>query len=145
MLANRSRIDAPDEAQRQAVLDSHGALDTLPEQACDEIVLLAAALCATPAAAIALIDHGRQWSKAQIGVDYLHSPCAQDLCDAAIANPTQMLVVEDIAQARADLKQRHQALQQTASRDQLTGLLNRTALAQLRENPRAMQKLERAP
>ena len=46
--------------------------------------------------------------------------------------------------ARAELEQRHEKLQQSAGRDQLTGLLNRTALAQLRESPKAMQKLESA-
>lgn len=50
-----------------------------------------------------------------------------------------------LEQARAELEQRHQSLQRTAERDQLTGLLNRTALAQLRDNPRAMLKLESAP
>ncbi len=228
------KLVTADEAQRQAALDRYAVLDTSPEQAYDDIVLLAATLCDTPAAAISLLDHGRQWSKAQIGVDHSQSPRAQAICDAAIGDPTQMLVVEDIArdprfsatpirigqaplrfyagmplltpdgyplgvvcvmdvkprllsakqcaglkvlarqtqylfelrrqaleqqrllsermaatqqmeQERAELEQRHQALQHTASRDQLTGLLNRTALAQLRENPRAMQKLDRAP
>ena len=224
----------PDEAQRQAALDSYGVIDTSPEQAYDDIVMLAATVCDTPAAAIFLIDHGRQWSKAQIGVDHSQSPRAQAICHAAIGNPAQMLVVEDIAtdarfaatpirigqaplrfyagmpvltpdghplgvvcvmdvkprqlcakqraglkvlarqvqhlfelrrqaleqsrllserdadaqqlqQERADLEQRHERLQKIASHDQLTGLLNRAALAQLRANPRAMQKLESAP
>jgi len=234
MLAAFSQTPSSDEAQRQAALDSYGVLDTAPEQAFDDIVLLAATLCDTPAAAISLLDHGRQWSKAQIGVDHSHSPRAQAICNAAIADPTHMLVVEDIArdprfaatpvrigqqtlrfyagvplltpdgyplgvvcvmdvkprqlsakqcaglkvlarqvqhlfelrrqmleqarllsegqaatqqleQSRAELEQRHETLQQTANHDQLTGLLNRAALAQLRENPRAMQKLESAP
>ena len=233
MPAARSETDSSDEARRQAALDSYGVLDTAPEQAYDDIVLLAVTLCDTPAAAISLLDNGRQWSKAQIGEDYLQSPRAQAICAAAIGNPTQILVVEDIAkapdfsatpisigqaplrfyagmpllspdgyplgvmcvmdvkprqlsakqraglkvlarqtqhlfelrrqaleqerllsereaatqqlkQACAELEQRHQTLQRTANHDQLTGLLNRTALAQLRQNPRAMQKLERA-
>lgn len=48
-------------------------------------------------------------------------------------------------QTQAELEQRNLSLQRTAERDQLTGLLNRTALARLRENPRAMHKLESAP
>lgn len=234
MPAATFKPDLSDEAQRQAALDSYGVLDTSPEQAFDDIVLLAATLCDTPAAAISLIDHGRQWSKAKIGVDHAQSPRAQAICDAAIGDPTRMLVVEDIAtdprfsttpirigqaplrfyagmplltpdgyplgvvcvldvrprqlsakqraglrvlarqvqhlfelrrealesarllserdaatqrlhRERAELEQRHQRLQKTANLDQLTGLLNRTALAQLRANPRAMQKLESAP
>lgn len=234
MPAVPSKTDSHDEARRQAALDDYCVLDTSSEQAYDDIVLLAATLCDTPAAAIILLDHGRQWSKAQIGEDYLQSPRAQAICEAAVGNPTQILVIRDISrdprfaampvrigqaplhfyagmpllspdgyplgivcvmdvkprqlttqqragltalarqtqhlfelrrhaleqgrllseheassqrleQARAELEQRHETLRQTASRDQLTGLLNRTALAQLRENPRAMQKLERAP
>lgn len=234
MSAAASKIQSNDEAQRQAALDGYALLDTSPEPAYDDIVLLAATLCDTPAAAICLLDHGRQWSKAQVGVDHAQSPRAQAICDAAIREPTRMLVVEDIAadprfsatpirigqaplrfyagmplvtpdgyplgvvcvmdvkprqlgarqraglkvlarqvqhlfemrretlqQSRllserdaavqqlqrecAELEQRHQNLLKTANHDQLTGLLNRTALAQLRANPRAMQKLERAP
>lgn len=97
MPAVLSKTEPSGETQRQAALDSYGVLDTSPEQAFDDIVLLAANLCDTPAAAISLLDHGRQWSKAQIGVDHSQSPRAQAICDVAIGNPTRMLVVEDIA------------------------------------------------
>ncbi len=234
MPAAVSKIDPTDEVQRQAALERYGVLDTSREQAYDDIVLLATLLCDTPAAAISLIDHGRQWSKARIGVDHSQSPRAQAICDAAIGDPTRMLVVDDIARdprfsttpirigqaslrfyagmplltpdgfplgvicvmdvkprqlsakqgaalkvlarqvqhlfelrrealeqsrrlseldaatqqwqhERAELEQRHETLRKTAHHDQLTGLLNRTALAQLRDDPRAMHKLESAP
>lgn len=234
MPAAASKTSIDDESQRQAALERYALLDTSPEPAYDDIVLLAATLCDTPAAAISLIDHGRQWSKARIGVDHAQSPRAQAICAAAIGESTRMLVVEDIAtdrrfsatpirigqaplrfyagmplltpdgyplgvicvmdvkprqlsakqraglkvlarqvqhlfelrrealrqsrllserdaaaqqlqRERADLELRHRSLQKTANHDQLTGLLNRTALAQLRANPRAMQKLESAP
>ncbi|MFD0738923.1 GGDEF domain-containing protein [Lysobacter koreensis] len=49
-----------------------------------------------------------------------------------------------IERSRAELQHRHEQLQQTANRDELTGLLNRSALVQLRNNPEAMQKLQQA-
>ncbi|MGH8076336.1 MAG: GAF domain-containing protein [Lysobacter sp.] len=87
---------SPDEARRHALRDSYAVLDGSPEQAYDDIVLLASTLCNAQSAAIFMLDRGRQWSKAQIGVDYLRCPRAQALCDAAIANPMQMLVVDDV-------------------------------------------------
>lgn len=91
-----THLHSPDEARRHAAGESHVVLDASPEQAYDDIVFLAITLCDVPSAAIFMLDRGRQWSKAQIGVDYLRCPRAQSLCDAAIANPTQMLMVEDV-------------------------------------------------
>lgn len=91
-----SNLHARDDARRQPLRESHIALDGSPEQAYDDIVFLAGALCDVPSAALYMLDRGRQWSKAQIGADYLDCPRAQTLCDAAIANPSQMLVVDDV-------------------------------------------------
>lgn len=91
-----SHLHAPDDARRQPVRESHIALDGSPEQAYDDIVFLASTLCDVPSSAVFMLDRGRQWSKAQVGADYLDCPRAQSLCDAAIANPTQMLVVDDV-------------------------------------------------
>lgn len=73
-------------------------LFTSPEQPYDDVVLLASTLCETSAAAIFMLDHGRPWTKAQIGMDYLRCPRTQAICDAALANPTQLLVIDDVAQ-----------------------------------------------
>lgn len=210
----------PDEAARQAALDAYAILDSGPEQAFDDIVRLAVTLCGVSAAAISLIDHGRVWFKAQIGVDQSQVPRELSLCSHAIDAPRRTLVIEDLdadplpaarrrringrpprfyagvplcspdghplgtlsvadvvprqlapaqiaglellarqtqhllelrrlmldqgkllsareaaaqraEQARADLQRRHEELQATASRDPLTGLLNRAAMEEL--------------
>ena len=61
--------DPSDEFARQRALDSYRVLDTMPEQAYDDIVQLAATLCGAPIALVSLIDRDRQWAKAKIGMD----------------------------------------------------------------------------
>lgn len=56
------------EAERLAVLDTYGILDTAPEKEYDDVVALAARICETPAAAIILIGAGRQFFKAEKGI-----------------------------------------------------------------------------
>ncbi|RPE79653.1 sensor domain-containing diguanylate cyclase [Vulcaniibacterium tengchongense] len=223
-----------EEAPRQLALDAYAILDTAPEQAYDDIVRLAATLCETPAAAISLIDRERQWFKARIGIEDAQTPRSEAVCDRAIRNPHELLVVEDFrAQAgipapplriggrpvrfyagmpllspeghalgtvcvmdvrsrrlsagqreglgvlarqtghllelrryaleqrrllaereafarrleasREDLQRRHDQLQHSATHDALTGLLNRTALSQLHEDPGVAERLARRP
>jgi diguanylate cyclase (GGDEF)-like protein len=85
------------EAERQAALDAYAVVDTVPEQAYDDIVRLAATLCDTPAAMISLVDHDRQWFKARIGIDVTQTPRGEAICDHAIRTPERLLVVRDIA------------------------------------------------
>ncbi|HEY5803853.1 MAG TPA: sensor domain-containing diguanylate cyclase [Lysobacter sp.] len=227
-------LPLPDEAPRQAALDAYAVVDTVPEQAYDDIVRLAVTLCDVPAAAISLIDNDRQWFKAQIGLDARQTPRAEAICDRAILQPGRTLVIEDLAaqpefprpnvnignaplrfyagtpllspdghaigtvcvldtrprtlspaqreglevlarqtqhllelrryaleqrrllsereafaqrleDARADLQRRNDLLEHSATHDALTGLLNRAALAQLRDNPEAMLQLQQTP
>ena len=86
------------EAERQAALDRYAIVDTAPEQAFDDIARLAATLCGTPAAAISLIDHGRLWFKARIGVDQPQLVRSRSLCGHAIDAPNETLIVEDLGQ-----------------------------------------------
>jgi len=235
MSALRSLPPPPsDEARRQAALDAYAVVGTVPEQSYDDIVRLAVTLCDVPAAAISLIDHDRQWFKAQIGLDVRETARSEAICDRAIRQPDRMLVVEDLLEhpelprpsmrvdgdplrfyagvpllspdgeplgvvcvldnkprtltdaqreglevlarqtqhllelrryameqrrllsereafaqrledARADLQRRHDLLEHRATHDALTGLLNRSALAQLRDNAEAMRLLQQAP
>lgn len=223
------------ERQRQAALDAYSVLDTGAEQPYDDIVWLAATLCATPAAMICLLDRQRQWLKARWHVDEVQAPRRGSPCEYAAQAPGQVFEVADLStderfvgegglridgrsprfyagmpicspdgqvlgalsvldlrprvlepaqreglevlarqteyllelrrhaleqqrllvereastrhleHARDELQQRHEQLQHHASHDPLTGLLNRSALAELRGNPRAMAQLQRAP
>jgi hypothetical protein len=57
-----------DEAARLESLADLAILDTPPEAVFDELARLAARLCGTPIAVLTLIDTGRQWYKARVGL-----------------------------------------------------------------------------
>ena len=56
------------EAARVEALHKYAILDTEPEQAFDDLVLLASFICKTPIAMISLVDEDRQWFKSRVGV-----------------------------------------------------------------------------
>jgi len=93
----RSTTPPPvDESRRQSALDAYAILDTGPEQAFDDIVRLAAMICDVPAATISLIDRDRQWFKARVGDLPPQTPRREAICEYAIANQGQLLLIEDI-------------------------------------------------
>ena len=65
---------APDEAARLEALRAYRVLDTLPEQALDDLTALAAQICGAPIALISLIDEHRQWFKAKVGLEITQTP-----------------------------------------------------------------------
>lgn len=220
---------ADEESARLAALERYAILDTPPEQAFDDIARLASMVCATPAAAVALIGRGRVWFKARLGIDQEEVPRPLSISERVLrvrkpivisearADPrgadspvrvegrplrffaaapllapdghvlgtvcvgdhaprtldarqreglevlarqtTHLLELrryvleqrqllsdrEAVAQraerAHAELEDRHERLLDTARRDQLTGLLNRTALSQLMRDPAQLQRL----
>ncbi|MDE2628556.1 MAG: diguanylate cyclase [Burkholderiales bacterium] len=89
---------ARDEAKRLAALLELGVLDTLPEQAFDDIVAIAAQICGTPIGLVSLVDAQRQWFKAKVGlgVDETHRDLA--FCAHAIVAAEPVFVVEDALQ-----------------------------------------------
>lgn len=96
-----NEIPAPlpiDEARRIQALERLAILDSLPEQAFDDIVELATRICDTPIGLVSLVDNERQWFKACIGlpVDETHRDLA--FCSYAILEPETLLVVEDATQ-----------------------------------------------
>jgi hypothetical protein len=51
------------ESERLAALESYEVLDSAPERAYDDIVLLASRICGTPIALMGLVDEERVWHK----------------------------------------------------------------------------------
>ncbi len=88
--------ELPDnEAERLAVLDEFDILDTLPEQAYDDITMLASQICETPIALMTLIDETRQWFKSKVGTDIESTPRAVSFCSHAILHPGELFLVSD--------------------------------------------------
>ncbi|MBX7199159.1 MAG: GAF domain-containing sensor histidine kinase [Rhodospirillaceae bacterium] len=85
------------EAQRLARLRAYRILDTPPEDAFDRIVRIAANVLDTPIALVSLVDQGRQWFKAKIGLDARETPRDLAFCAHAILSD-EVLVVPDATQ-----------------------------------------------
>jgi signal transduction histidine kinase/CheY-like chemotaxis protein len=83
------------ESERLQALRLYNILDTLPEEAFDEITQLAAHICGCPIATVSIIDAQRQWYKSRVGLDLVETPrdmafCAHTILDA------KPLIVEDV-------------------------------------------------
>lgn len=83
-----------DEARLQTLRD-FGLVDTPAEEAFDDIVTEAAALCATPVALIALLEQERQWFKARVGTEISETPIEMAICRHALA-AGDLLVIPDL-------------------------------------------------
>ena len=83
------------EAQRLAILRNYNVLDSMPEQAFDDLVLLAAQICQTPIALISLIDEDRQWFKSRVGLNATETSRDAAFCAHAILNADAVMEVRD--------------------------------------------------
>jgi two-component sensor histidine kinase len=72
------------EEYRLAALRQYGILDTPREADFDEVVEVASAICRAPISVINLIDHGRQWFKAEVGLGVRETPIDSSICAHAI-------------------------------------------------------------
>lgn len=86
------RCSAVEEQQRLSLLAELGVLDTDPEPGFDALVHAAAALTQCPIALLGLVDGERQWFKARLGFDLVHTPRQGSFCSHAIRSPDLMVV-----------------------------------------------------
>src|ERR1700731_4499211 len=97
----RSIMGAPilskDDAARVSALQKYAILDSEPEQAFDDLTLLASYVCKTPIALISLIDEDRQWFKSRVGISATETSRDIAFCSTAIQQP-DVLVVPDTLQ-----------------------------------------------
>jgi anti-sigma regulatory factor (Ser/Thr protein kinase) len=82
------------ETARLAELRKYRILDTDPEQAFDDLTLLASHLCGTPIALISLIDADRQWFKSKTGISIAETSRSVSFCTHAIKQ-RELYVVPD--------------------------------------------------
>jgi anti-sigma regulatory factor (Ser/Thr protein kinase) len=72
------------ESERLKALRQYKILDTKPEQAFDDLALIASHICGTPVALITMVDEDRQWFKARVGTDVQETARSISFCSHAI-------------------------------------------------------------
>ena len=94
-MSNLSNPTEQTEQLRQQALDALDIVDSGTESAFDGLVQAASAICGTPIALISLIDHDRQWFKANVGLEGVkETPRCISFCTHAIKQ-SELFVVED--------------------------------------------------
>ena len=88
------------EAERISALRSYGILDTPREEEFDDIVRVVSAICEAPISVINLIDHGRQWFKAEVGLGVRETPLPASICAHAILQPGLLMVSDTLNDPR---------------------------------------------
>jgi GAF domain-containing protein len=85
------------DAARVDALQKYAILDSEPEQAFDDLTLLASYVCKTPIALISLVDENRQWFKAKVGISATETSRDIAFCSTAILQG-DVFVVPDALQ-----------------------------------------------
>jgi GAF domain-containing protein len=84
----------PDDERRLQALRELLILDTPPEERFDRVVQFASEEFDMPIVLVSLVDAGRQWFKARVGLDACQTGRDVSFCGHAIVQP-QIMVVED--------------------------------------------------
>lgn len=82
------------EAARLKKLEELNIMDTLEEQAYDDLTSLVAHVCDAPIALVSLLDEKRQWFKSHYGLDARETPRELAFCAHAILQD-DLFVIED--------------------------------------------------
>jgi anti-sigma regulatory factor (Ser/Thr protein kinase) len=88
------------EAARLDALERYRILDTAPEQAFDDLTMLASQICGTPIALVSLIDARRQWFKSNVGMTVSETSRDVAFCDHAIRQRGLFIVSDAQADER---------------------------------------------
>lgn len=94
------RVISSNDRDRVEALQKYQILDTEPEQAFDDLTLLASFICKTPIAMVSLIDENRQWFKSKIGMKASETPRDIAFCSVAIQHPEVMVVPDTLQDER---------------------------------------------
>ncbi len=89
-----------DEAGRLKALRKYRILDTDPEQAFDDLTLIASQICGTPIALISLVDENRQWFKSRVGLQVQETSRSVSFCAHAIQQQGIFVVPDALNDAR---------------------------------------------
>jgi anti-sigma regulatory factor (Ser/Thr protein kinase) len=89
-----------EETNRTGALRRYRILDTDPEQAFDDLTLLAAHICGTPIALISLVDRDRQWFKSRVGMEAQECSSKVSFCTHALQQQGTFIVSDALGDAR---------------------------------------------
>ncbi|OKH52017.1 hybrid sensor histidine kinase/response regulator [Calothrix sp. HK-06] len=85
------------ESARLLTLRQYQILDTSPEEAFDDLAMLAAQICDAPIALINLIDANRQWFKAKVGIDLTEAPREFGFCPICMEADDVLIIPDTLA------------------------------------------------
>jgi len=89
-----------DETARLAALRRYRILDSEPEQAFDDLTLLASQICGTPIALITLLDEKRQWFKSRVGISATETARSIAFCAHTIQQHDLFVISDALADER---------------------------------------------